>query len=257
MKRPVWQKFKMTLNSKLQRHASKVPRSIAEREDPQAVTVTAAARSAASQRGLRGPVCEHRGSQHAARSADCGEELRGASAKRWRSVAECMHVQHGAKERSQREALAECWRCNRRSQREGLAEPAGSRWRRKGISAERCAHCALHSSTWCSSDLKDGCPLETCSSQDRDSLPPRVGLRSDAVMSNLLSSPQTPGGTAVSCYATSLPLPLSPSSSRPFPVRASVTSFLKKMGREAFHVPLSAHAAVLRQNSQFWRETGV
>jgi hypothetical protein len=76
--------------------------------------------------------------------------------------------------------------------------------------------------------LKDGCPLETCSSQDRDSLPPRVGLRSDAVMSNLLSSPQTPGGTAVSCYATSLPLPLSPSSSRPFPVRAIVTSFKKK-----------------------------
>ena len=187
-------------------------RSIAEREDPQAVTVTAAARSAATQRGLRGPVCRHRGSQHAARSADCGEELRGASAKRWRSVAECMH---GAKERSQREALAECWRCNRRSQREGLAEPAGSRWRRKGISAERCAHCALHSSTWCSSDLKDGCPLETCSSQDRDSLPPRVGLRSDAVMSNLLSSPQTPGGTAVSCYATSLPLPLSPDDQYP------------------------------------------
>jgi hypothetical protein len=47
-------------------------------------------------------------------------------------------------------------------------------------------------------------------------------------MSNLLSSPQTPGGTAVSCYATSLPLPLSPSSSRPFPVRAIVTSFKKK-----------------------------
>ena len=209
-------------------------RSIAEREDPQAVTVTAAARSAATQRGLRGPVCRHRGSHHAARSADCGEELRGASAKRWRSVAECMH---GAKERSQREALAECWRCNRRSQREGLAEPAGSRWRRKGISAERCAHCALHSSTWCSSDLKDGCPLETCSSQDRDSLPPRVGLRSDAVMSNLLSSPQTPGGTAVSCYATSLPLPLSPSSSRPFPVRASVTS-KKKNGTRSTPRPL-------------------
>ena len=221
MKRPVWQKFKMTLNSKLQRHASKVPRSIAEREDPQAVTVTAAARSAAAPRGLRGPLCRHRGSQHAARSADCAEELRGASAKRWRSVAECMH---GAKERSQREALAECWR----SQREALAEPAGLRWLRKGISAERCAHCALHSSTWCSSDLKDGCPLETCSSQDRDSLPPRVGLRSDAVMSNLLSSPQTPGGTAVSCYATSLPLPLSPSSSSPFPVRAIVTSLKKK-----------------------------
>ena len=102
----------------------------ANREDPQAVTVTAAARSAATQRGLRGPVCRHRGSQHAARSADCGEELRGASAKRWRSVAECMH---GAKERSQREALAECWR----SQREALAEPAGSRWLRAGISAER------------------------------------------------------------------------------------------------------------------------
>ena len=169
MKRPVWQKFKMTLNSKFQRHASKVPRSIAEREDPQAVTVTAAARSAATQRGLRGPVCRHRGSQHAARSADCAEELRGASAKRWRSAAECMH---GAKERSQREALAECWR----SQREALAEPAGSRWLRKGISAERCAHCALHSSTWCSSDLKDGCPLETCSSQDRDSLR-RIGQR--------------------------------------------------------------------------------
>ena len=203
MKRPVWQKFKMTLNSKLQRHASKVPRSIAEREDPQAVTVTAAARSAATQRGLRGPVCRHRGSQHAARSADCAEELRGASAKRWRSVAECMH---GAKERSQREALAECWR----SQREALAEPAGSRWLRAGISAERCARCALHSSTWCSSDLKDGCPLETCSSQDRDSLPPRVGLRSDAVMSNLLSSPQTPGGTAVSCYAAVEGLPWVP-----------------------------------------------
>ena len=100
------------------------------REDPQAVTVTAAALRAASQRGLRGPVCRHRGSQHAARSADCAEELRGASAKRWRSVAECMH---GAKERSQREALAECWR----SQREALAEPAGSRWLRAGISAER------------------------------------------------------------------------------------------------------------------------
>ena len=218
-------------------------RSIAERKDPQAVTVTAAARSAATQRGLRGPVCRHRGSHHAARSADCAEELRGASAKRGRKAAECMHGakersqrealaewsvaggMHGAKERCQREALAECWR----SQREALAEPAGSRWRRKGISAERCAHCALHSSTWCSSDLKDGCPLETCSSQDRDSLPPRVGLRSDAVMSNLLSSPQTPGGTAVSCYATSLPLPLSPSSSSPFPVRAIVTS-LKKNG---------------------------
>ena len=115
-----------------------------------------------------------------------------------------------------------------RSQREALAEPAGARWLRAGISAERCARCALHSSTWCSSDLKDGCPLETCSSQDRDSLPPRVGLRSDAVMSNLLSSPQTPGGTAVSCYATSLPLPLSPSSSRPFPVHPNVTSFQKK-----------------------------
>ena len=226
----------MTLNSKLQRHASKVPRSIAEREDPQAVTVTAAARSAATQRGLRGPVCRHRGSQHAARSADCGEELRGASAKRWRSVAECMH---GAKERSQREALAECWR----SQREALAEPAGSRWLRKGISAERCAHCALHSSTWCSSDLKDGCPLETCSSQDRDSLLPRVGLRSDAVMSNLLSSPQTPGGTAVSCYATSLPLPPSPSSSRPFPVRASVTS-KKKNGTRSTPRPLFSPRAV-------------
>jgi hypothetical protein len=74
--------------SEFQRHASRVPRSIAEREDPQAVTVTAAARSAAPQRGLRGPVCEHRGSQHAARSADCGEELRGASAKRWRSAGE-------------------------------------------------------------------------------------------------------------------------------------------------------------------------
>ena len=73
---------------RIQRHASRVPRSIAEREDPQAVTVTAASQSAASQRGLRGPVCRHRGSQHAARSADCGEELRGASAKRWRSVAE-------------------------------------------------------------------------------------------------------------------------------------------------------------------------
>ena len=63
-------------------------------------------------------------------STDCAEELLGATAKRWRSVAECMH---GAKERSQREALAECWR----SQREALAEPAGSRWLRAGISAER------------------------------------------------------------------------------------------------------------------------
>ena len=52
------------------------------------------------------------------------------------------------------------------------------------------------------------CPLEISSSQDRDSLPPRVGLGSDAVMFNVLSSPQTPGGTAVSCYATSFPLPL-------------------------------------------------
>ena len=124
-------------------------------------------------------------------------------------------------------------------------EPAGLRWLRKGISAERCAHCALHSSTWCSSDLKDGCPLETCSSQDRDSLPPRVGLRSDAVMSNLLSSPQTPGGTAVSCYATSLPLPPSPSSSRPFPVRASVTS-KKKNGTRSTPRPLYSW---LRQES--------
>jgi len=102
------------------------------------------------------------------------------------------------------------------------------RWHQRGALVQRCAHCAPHSSTWGSSDLKDGCPLETCSSQDRDSLLPRVGLRSDAVMSNLLSSPQTPGGTAVSCYATSLPLPPSPSSSRPFPVRASVTSLKKK-----------------------------
>ena len=132
-------KFKKTLNSKFQRHASKVPRprSIAEREDPQPVTVTAAARSAASQRGLRGPVCEHRGSQHAARSADCGDKLRGASAKRWRSVtvAECMH---GAKERSQREALAECCR----SQRVALAEPAGSRsaplWHQGGALRALC-----------------------------------------------------------------------------------------------------------------------
>ena len=232
MKRPVWQKFKNTLNCKFQRHASEVPDRLQSERTRKRSTVTAAARSAATQRGLRGPVCRHRGSQHAARSADCGEELRGASAKRWRSVAECMH---GAKERSQREALAECWRCNRRSQREGLAEPAGSRWRRKGT--ERCAHCAPHSSTWCSSDLKDGCPLETCSSQDRDSLLPRVGLRSDAVMSNLLSSPQTPGGTAVSCYATSLPLPPSPSSSRPFPVRASVTS-KKKNGTRSTPRPL-------------------
>ena len=115
--------------------SSKVPRSIAEREDPQAVTVTAAARSAATQRGLRGPVCRHRGSQHAARSADCGEELRGASARRWRSVAECMH---GAKERSQREALAECCR----SQRVALAEPAGSRsaplWHQGGALRALC-----------------------------------------------------------------------------------------------------------------------
>ena len=128
----------------------------------------------------------------------CTEPKSGASAKRWRSDGE---------------TNAKRWL---------------SQLVRAGISAERCARCALHSSTWCSSDLKDSCPLETCSSQDRDSLPPRVGLRSDAVMSNLLSSPQTPGGTAVSCYATSLPLPLSPSSSRPFPVRASVTSLKKK-----------------------------
>ena len=112
----------MTLNSKLQRHASKVPRSIAEREDPQAVTVTAAARSAATQRGLRGPVCRHRGSQHAARSADCGEELRGASAKRWRSVAECMH---GAKERSQRSTKR--WR--------SAGEANAKRWRNQLVRA--------------------------------------------------------------------------------------------------------------------------
>ena len=111
------------------------------------------------------------------------------------------------------------------------------RWHQRGALVQRCAHCAPHSSTWCSSDLKDGCPLETCSSQDRDSLLPRVGLRSDAVMSNLLSSPQTPGGTAVSCYATSLPLPPSPSSSRPFPVRASVTS-KKKNGTRSTPRPL-------------------
>ena len=63
-------------------------------------------------------------------------------------------------------------------------------------------------------------------------------------MSNLLSSPQTPGGTAVSCYATSLPLPLSPSSSRPFPVRASVTSLKKKRdekhSRPLFPSPLDS-----------------
>ena len=46
------------------------------------------------------------------------------------------------------------------------------------------------------SDLKDGCQLEVCSSQVRDSRPPRVGLLSDADMSNMLSSPQTPGITA-------------------------------------------------------------
>ena len=156
--------------------------------------------------------------------------------------------------RSQREALAECGRVHARSQRAEPARSAGGvlakptrsaggtswfalapRWHQRGALVQRCAHCAPHSSTWGSSDLKDGCPLETCSSQDRDSLLPRVGLRSDAVMSNLLSSPQTPGGTAVSCYATSLPLPPSPSSSRPFPVRASVTS-KKKTGREALHV---------------------
>ena len=149
---------------------------------------------------------------------------------------------------------AECGRVHARSQRAEPARSAGGvlakptrsaggtswfalapRWHQRGALVQRCAHCAPHSSTWGSSDLKDGCPLETCSSQDRDSLLPRVGLRSDAVMSNLLSSPQTPGGTAVSCYATSLPLPPSPSSSRPFPVRASVTS-KKKTGREALHV---------------------
>ena len=149
---------------------------------------------------------------------------------------------HGAKERSQGEALAECLR----SQRESLAEPAVSRWLRTGISAERCARCALHSSTWCSSDLKDSCPSETCSSQDRDSLPPRVGLRSDAVMLNVILSPQTPGGTAVSCYATSLPLPPSPSSSRPFPVRASVTS--KKKRDEKHSRPLLLQAGVYYYN---------
>ena len=122
------------------------------------------------------------------------------------------------------------------------------RWHQRGALVQRCAHCAPHSSTWGSSDLKDGCPLETCSSQDRDSLLPRVGLRSDAVMSNLLSSPQTPGGTAVSCYATSLPLPPSPSSSRPFPVRASVTS-KKKTGREALHVLYSGRRIILQKFS--------
>ena len=83
--RPVWQKFKNTLNS--------VPTTCFQsstdcRARRQLVTVTAAALRAASQRRLRGPVCRHRGSQHAARSADCGEELRGASAKRWRSAGE-------------------------------------------------------------------------------------------------------------------------------------------------------------------------
>ena len=57
---------------------------------------------------------------------------------------------------------------------------------------------------------------------------PRVGLRSDAVMLNVILSPQTPGGTAVSCYATSLPLPPSPSSLRPFEFVQEVTSLKKK-----------------------------
>ena len=63
----------------------------------------------------------------------------------------------------------------------------------------------LHCS--CLSDLKEGCQLEACSSQVRNSRPPRVGLLSDADMSIMLWSPQTPGITAVSCYATSLPRP--------------------------------------------------
>ena len=112
--------------------SSKVPSCRARR---QAVTVTAAARSAASQRGLRGPVRRHRGSQHAARSADCGEELRGASAKRWRSVAECMH---GAKERSQREALAPLFGSVHALCHTPPALRAGSAELLAAISASRC-----------------------------------------------------------------------------------------------------------------------
>ena len=61
----------------------------------------------------------------------------------------------------------------------------------------------LYSSTCCASDWKDRqLRMEACSSQVRDSLPPRVGLWSDADMSNVLKSPRTPDGAAV----TSLPL---------------------------------------------------
>ena len=59
------------------------------------------------------------------------------------------------------------------------------------------------------SDLKDGCQLEVWSSQLRDSRPPRVGLLSDADMSNaivVLSSPRTPDGAESVAAVTSLPL---------------------------------------------------
>ena len=68
----------------------------------------------------------------------------------------------------------------------------------------------LYSSTCCASDWKDRqLPMEACSSQVRDSLPPRVGLWSDADMSNaivVLSSPRTPDGAESVAAVTSLPL---------------------------------------------------
>ena len=68
----------------------------------------------------------------------------------------------------------------------------------------------LYSSTCCASDWIDRqLPMEACSSQVRDSLPPRVGLWSDADMSNaivVLSSPRTPDGAESVAAVTSLPL---------------------------------------------------
>ena len=72
-------------------------------------------------------------------------------------------------------------------------------------------------------------------SQDRGSLLPRDGLRNDAVMSNLLSSPQTPGGTA----ALAVPPPSLFHLAIVFETLSNscrVTGF-EKTGREALHVP--------------------
>ena len=82
--------------------------------------MTAAARSAASLRGSRGPIW-------IAASSSKRWLLREAPRSQREALAECMH---GAKERSQGEALAECLR----SQREALAP----RWHQRGALRAMC-----------------------------------------------------------------------------------------------------------------------